>query len=127
MSFASEVAQWVEKVRQQEQAIFTRFAEACKDSIVEGSPVTGAPGQPVAEGQPDPVGKLKGSWTLSYPAPTVAEISTPVDYAPEIEEGVGAHGPLTLRSKSGGFHSVALTVAGADRLLEQVVREVVRD
>lgn len=127
MSFAADVQVFIEKAEQRQQGVFRGFAEAAKESIVEGSPVTGAPGQPVAEGQPDPVGKLKGSWELEYPTPTTAEIATDVDYAPKIEDGIGEHGPLRLRSKVGGFHSVALTVAGAERLLEQVVREVIQE
>jgi hypothetical protein len=117
MSFASDVAQWTAKVKARDQAVFAGFADACKTSIVDGSPVTGAPGQPEASGD------LKDSWTLEYPSPTLAVISTPLIYAPLIEDGMGPHGPLKGPvGGQGGYHSLKLTIAGAQRLLEQVLQ-----
>ena len=102
--------------------VFTRWVEACHRSIVDGSPVTGAPGQPVLSGA------LRRSWQIHYLTPLVAEIRTRLwHYAPQIEDGirVTVHGqqPMAQRSAVGGFHSVKLTIAGAHRLLEQVLRE----
>ena len=119
MSFASDLAAFRAKVEARQQAVFVNTAVAVKDSITVGSPVTGAPGQPVD------TGNLLGSWQLAFLAQDVAEISTAVEYAPAVEEGVGPHGPMTLRSAVGGFHSVALTRAGFDLLVNDVVRTTI--
>jgi hypothetical protein len=96
---------------------FVRAVQLTTESIVEGSPITGAPGQPVR------TGNLKASWQTSFESPLSARISTNVEYALPIEEGVGRFGPLTLRSAVGGFGSVKLTVANFDRVVEQAKRE----
>jgi hypothetical protein len=87
-------------------------------SIQSGSELTGAPGQPVA------TGNLRNSWQFEFPTPDSARISTNVEYAQPIEDGIGRFGPLTLRSAVGGFHSVAMTVANFDRIIEDVRRRV---
>lgn len=116
---AQDLKTWAAKVEANLHLIFLNTATAVRDSVVEGSPVTGAPGQPVD------TGNLKSSWQLGFPEPGVAEISTHVEYAPAIEEGVGPHGPMTLRSQVGGFHSVALTRSNFDKLVEDVTRSTV--
>lgn len=83
-------------------------------SVVEGSELTGAPGQPVD------IGTLRGSWTDKKVAPMVWELTSGLVYTKSIEDGVSyAHGgtPLTLRSPVGGFHSVKLTRAGWDQIV----------
>lgn len=83
-------------------------------SVVEGSTLTGAPGQPVD------IGTLRGSWTDNKVAPLVWELTSGLVYTKSIEDGVSyAHGgtPLTLRSTVGGFHSVKLTRAGWDKIV----------
>ena len=97
--------------------VFTQVAQEAQRSIVEGSEITGAPGQPVDTGH------LKGSWQLVFDSPNTAIIGTNVVYAESIEDGLSsAHGgtPMTLRSTTGGFHSVALTVAGFNRIVDVV-------
>jgi hypothetical protein len=106
------------KVDADNKLIFTGVATAARDSVVEGSAITGAPGQPVDTGY------LKASWILSFPSATEAALTTNTVYAPGIEDGVGPHGPITLRSAVGGFHSVALTVAGFNNIVTHVTREV---
>lgn len=102
-------------------------ASAVHESIVDGSPLTGAPGQPVDEGT------LKNSWqNVIAPDSLSAVVGTNVVYAPDIEAGmrVARTGQvtgqtaqrLTQRSAVGGFHSVKLTIAGADALQADVVR-----
>lgn len=108
------------KVEVENRDIFVGVATAARDSIVEGSAITGAAGQPVD------TGFLKASWQLGFPSATSAEITTSCEYAEVIEDGVGRFGPLTLRSAVGGFHSVALTMAGFDKIVEHVTREVTR-
>lgn len=115
MSYADDVRRFEVKVAAALNGTFVDFVAALKGSIVEGSPITAAPGQPVD------TGALRNSWQESV-APDLSEatIGTNLVYAPAIEDGVGQFGPLTLRSKVGGFHSVKLTVANADRLLADV-------
>lgn len=103
------------------QDTFVGIVEEAQRSIVEGSELTGAPGQPVD------TGFLKGSWQAVFESPNVAVIGTNAEYAESIEDGLSyAHGgtPMTLRSDVGGFHSVALTVAGFDRIVEAVKARV---
>lgn len=106
MGFASDMTRVALRVEAATQEQFVNIVNAAMDSIVNGSPVTGAPGQPVD------TGNLKASWQEDFESPTAATISTNVVYARPIEDGVGPHGPLTLRSAVGGFHSVGLTIAG---------------
>lgn len=104
-----------------------------KRSIQEGSTLTGAPGQPVA---PKDGGNLIGSWQDTHPETFRSLVATNVEYAPSIEEGqqppyTTASGklvtprPMQFRSEVGGAHSVALTRAGWDRIVEKVRRDVV--
>jgi hypothetical protein len=102
------------------RAIFLGVATEAQRSIVEGSELTGAPGQPVD------VGYLKGSWSPPVIDGSTATIGTNAEYAEAIEDGIGKYGPLTLRSQVGGFHSVALTIAGMDRIVEHVTNEVAK-
>jgi hypothetical protein len=99
-------------------------AATAHESIVTGSPLTGAPGQPVGQYGPgynegDVGGTLKASWQLLFPAPGVAEITTNLVYAPHNEYGVTEDGrPYRQRSSVGGRHSVALTIAGMQRIVD---------
>lgn len=115
MSFKSSIDTFKKKVDANAKRTFVNIVAMAKESIVEGSPLTGAPGQPVA------TGNLKGSWHESFPKPYVAQISTNVSYARAIEDGIGPHGEMTVRSEVGGFHSVKLTIAGLPRLVEAAV------
>lgn len=115
MSFADDIARFTLTVEATTKQHFVNIAAAVKDSITDGSPVTGAPGQPVN------TGALKNSWQLAFDSPTSARISTKMAYAEAIEDGVGPHGPLTLRSAVGGFYSVRLTAAGFPKLVASVV------
>lgn len=111
------------------QAAFVRTVQLTRDSIVDGSAITASPGQPVGQYgpgyQPGKVGgTLKASWQTEFLSPTEAIIATNVPYAQPIEDGIGPHGDLTLRSTVGGFHSVKQTVAGFPLIVEEAVREV---
>ena len=110
------VRRMVAEVKATTAAIFEDVGMECQRSIVEGSELTGAPGQPVD------TGFLKGSWTRWYDSPTKQTIGTNVVYAPVIEDGVGPHGPLTLRSQVGGFHSVAHTLNRLQNVLDVVTK-----
>ena len=108
------------KVRTNIVKIHARTAFAMRDSVVDGSPTTGAPGQPVD------LSTLKNSWQLTFPSPLLARLVTSLAYAEGIENGVGPHGPITLRSTVGGFHSVKMTRLGVQKVADEAVREVVR-
>jgi hypothetical protein len=82
-------------------------------SIVEGSEITGAPGQPVK------TRKLHDSWTQDV-ADTETVTSSDSPYATAVEENLNNavyenHGP----------HSVKQTVVAFPRIVEDVVRGIV--
>lgn len=91
---------------------FVFATEEVRRSVVIGSEVTGAPGQPVD------TGNLRDSWIGDFTGPTSWLLSTNVEYAVWIEDGGNSIGPFTLRSQVGGFHSVKLTIASWDRIVE---------
>jgi hypothetical protein len=100
------------RIKKQTAEIFAGTVAHAFQSIVEGSPITGAPGQPVD------TGNLRASWQTTFESPTVALISTNVEYAPYVEDNVN-----NVTFKNHGPHSIKLTVAG----LQQVVdAEIVR-
>lgn len=109
--FSEQVRRWTRQTTTRSREVFVNVANHVHRSVQTGSETTGAPGQPVD------TGALRNSWQLTFES-TEALISTGLVYAPPIEDGVGPHGPLTLRSEVGGFHSVALTRAGFDRIVE---------
>lgn len=117
MTFSSDIRRFVVKVQGRAPALLASIATKAHRSIVEGSAVTGSPGQPVD------TGFLRNSWKLTF-EPRYAEIRTNVAYAPAIEDGHGRFGPLTLRSTVGGFHSVKLTIAGANALQAEALKEL---
>lgn len=89
-----------------------RYAvEEMERSVVEGSELTGAPGQPVD------TGNLFGSWQVTRPSKYEWLLSTNVEYAEYIEHGGNDVAAFTLRSEVGGWHSVKLTEASWDRLV----------
>lgn len=118
MSAEDEIRREMVKVEAMTRDVFLDFVSEAERSIVNGSEITGAPGQPVDTGY------LKSSWQTTFEAPMQATIGTNTEYAEPIEDGVGAHGPLTLRSQVGGFHSVKMTVAAAERIRDVVVRRI---
>jgi len=91
---------------------FVFATQEVRESVVNGSEVTGAPGQPVD------TSNLKTSWQGDFLSRTEWELSTNVAYAIYIEDGGNDLGPFQLRSQVGGFHSVKLTRANWDRIVE---------
>lgn len=120
MSFESELRAFEEKVAERGRGVFLESVNIVRESIVDGSEVTGAPGQPVD------TGALRASWQQVFESEDVAAVITAQDYAPPIEEGVGRFGPMQLRSKVGGFHSVKMTRASWQRILDEAVLRNVR-
>jgi hypothetical protein len=118
VSFKDDVHRFADKVDVLGQRVHERVCDLVFESIVEGSAITGAPGQPVQ------TGLLKGSWQRRILGPLAQMIVTNLVYAQPIEDGIGRYGPLTLRSQVGGFHSVKLTRAGWPRVVAHAVHEV---
>jgi hypothetical protein len=105
-------------MRKRQERLFMRTTEKMHESIVWGSPLTGAPGQPVDTGD------LKRSWQLTFPGSWLSRSASGLEYAPGIEAGMGKNGSLTLRSAVGGFHSRKLTRAGFQKLVNVSVIEI---
>jgi hypothetical protein len=98
---------------------------AMHESIVFGSPVTGSPGQVVAD---ENGGNLRSGWTLDFPTPDTARSYTNVVYAESNEDGIArpGGGPYIQRSAIGGRWSVASTRVNFDRLVDHVINSGIR-
>jgi hypothetical protein len=120
MSFESDLKKFMTKTKKREERIITGVFSAVRRSITNGSRTTGSPGQP-----PD----LRKSYRTERESRTVAVISSNQHSARSVEDGIAhMHGGYTLsrlKSRTGGFHSVALTRAGFQPLVEEVVAKVV--
>lgn len=114
MTFSADVGRFIEKVRKRGDALYVNCVSAVGTSIRMGSPITGAPGQPVQ------TGALLNSWHTTFRGP-VAEISTNLEYAEPIETNERG---MTIRSAVGGNHSVALTRAGWPSIVEDEARKL---
>lgn len=105
--------------------VFPHVVLESERSIKFGSELTNAPGQPVDKGA------LLRSWITEFHTPDLAEISTPMEYAEPVEEGLGSRGQPVVygaagngRSQVGGSHSVKLTIAGFPRIVDACVKRV---
>lgn len=127
---AQDLKAWAAKVERNLHAIFLNTATATRDSIVEGSPITTSPGQPVD------TGFLWSQWILEFPNKYEFTVSTNVSYAPAVEAGdrsaynpAGVERPEELKPlaarREGGPHSVLRTRSNFDRLVEDVTRSTV--
>lgn len=123
-AFGDQIKVFAVKVDAKTSEAFANIVSATQDSIVNGSPLTGSPGQPVGQYGPgyhpgEVGGALKTSYQVEFESPTSALISTNSPYAQQNEDGVArpGGGAYTQRSTVGGRHSVALTVAGFDRIV----------
>lgn len=115
--FREQLRQFTVTLATRERAVFTGVVLETQRSIVDGSELTGAPGQPVK------TGALKASWQSHLEGATTAIISTNIQYAPYIEDGGNSRGPFTFRH-GGGAHSVALTATNFDRIVKDVTARV---
>jgi hypothetical protein len=113
MTFSADLLDFARKLKLRNQRVFLTSVTEVDRSIRVGSPLTGAPGQPVD------TGALRNSWETTFPTKSTAEVSTAQNYAPYIEDGAG----MQLRSKVGGFHSVKLTRAGWQRIVDAMVQQ----
>lgn len=131
MSFGDDTRSFTLLARKRLGAVFLAAAEEAHRSVVDGSVLTGAPGQPVDTGY------LKNSWIFEPKTPETIEISTNVSYAPAVEDNAresydprGVDRPKSLdssrgaggatKSTVGGNHSVKLTVAAWPRVVTEM-------
>jgi hypothetical protein len=131
MSFGDDLMRWNAKIQAQSKAVFAGTVARAHGSIVDGSSVTGSPGQPVGQYGPgyhegDVGGELKSSWQTEFLAPWVAQVVTNNPYARSNEDGIArpGGGPYTQRSTVGGRHSVKITALGIQKLVDAEVRKV---
>jgi hypothetical protein len=107
MSFREECRAAGREIDQEDAAIFDGVVDLAFESIVHGSPLTGAPGQPVRSGE------LRDSWETERPSATEARIATDHPAAPVIEDDLG-----NRHYRNHGPHSVKLTLASIDRIID---------
>lgn len=119
MGFADDIRRWNLKVENLTQEVFVGSVAEVKNSIVEGSPITGSPGQPVGD---DPGGDLRASWQTEFEDPHNALVSTSSPYAESNEDGIArpGGGQYIQRSAVGGRWSVAQTRAGFQNIVDDV-------
>lgn len=106
MSFREDWARASQRALARQRAVFVNTASHAYESIVNGSAITGAPGQPVD------TGFLRASWQLVFVDKDTARISTSCAYAPFVEDNVRG-----VTFKNHGPHSVKLTRAGFGRIV----------
>jgi len=115
MSFTADMDRIVRKARAAEVQLFNNCLAHAQRSILVGSPVTSAPGQPVD------TGRLITSWSERRYGRQSAELVSSAPYAEVIENNKrGAN----LRSKVGGFHSIKLTRLGWGRIVSYEGRKI---
>lgn len=120
MGFGGELKSFGGNTSAAMRAIYHGSVFDAHKSITKGSPLTGAPGQPVD------TGRLRNSWQIEILSPLESRILTSLKYAPSIEYGQRKGKPITLRSQVGGFHSLRLTVQNWDRIVEDNGRRVAK-
>lgn len=99
-----------------------RLGELMYESIVYGSGLTGAPGQPEEEGD------LIDSWTVTYPTEGGVSVTSDSEYARQNEDGVRPGGkPYVQKSPKGGRHSVRLTRRGLQTLVNHATNEIMSE
>jgi hypothetical protein len=128
MTFSDEVRAWGEKVTRRAVDTVTETGVEVQRSVTEGSEITGAPGQPVD------TGALVGSFIPNRVSEFVWETTTNLVYAPAVEEGIQepyyrdgkliTPRAMQFQSPIGGAHSVALTVAGMQGIVDVSVERV---
>lgn len=118
-NFKRDIAEFQRLLARRQRAAFLDAAGVALESIKVGSLLTGAPGQPVD------TGNLRNSWEKEITSASTGRIFSTAEYAEAIEEGIGPHGPMSVRSQVGGFHSAKLTVAAWDRIMSASVEKIV--
>jgi hypothetical protein len=111
-SFTDGLDRFAMKLDARNQRVFVGCATEVQRSVVFGSEITGAPGQPVD------TGNLRDSWIPEFTSPTTWQTTTKVLYAPIIEHNIRG---ATFRNH--GPHAVELTRVGFPRIVAKVVAD----
>lgn len=116
--FAQRMARQSIRVKTKTRVIYEGARQKAFVSVVFGSEITGAPGQPVD------TTALRTSWYIRNESPTSDVTATQSPYARQNEDGIArpGGGEYRLLSPVGGRWSVALTVAGWPRLVQNVAQ-----
>lgn len=112
--FADQLDGFASLLNDRQAMVFGAVVDHTRASIVEGSPVTGSPGQPVDTGE------LRDSWKVRYERPGVAVIASDAPHALAVEINVRG-----ITYSNHGPHSVALTRAGFATLAKRVARNII--
>lgn len=113
MGFADDMRRFQLDIESRTREAFVETVTEVTRSVVEGSEITGAPGQPVD------TGALRASWHTEFNSPTEATLGTDLEYAPIIEDN-----PRGVTFQNHGPHSVKLTIAGFQRIVDDVARRI---
>src|SRR4051812_21682974 len=115
-TFQRQMSNFVGKAQRNVTAVYRGAAKGALNSIKYGSPITGAPGQPVEKGD------LRESWVMEQRTESSAFIYTDSPYAQSNEDGIArpGGGPYELRSAEGGRWSVRKTRLGFRALVRYV-------
>lgn len=120
-TFTSHLPEFERRLTNEWAAIHDGVVELAHNSLVYGSAMTGAPGQPadLREGQFKIIRESELETTVATDDPSARSVEDGISYK---------HGgvPITLHSPIGGFHSLALTEQHGDKIIEAVTRRVVR-
>ena len=111
--FDKEITQFIVTVDQNLKDVFAEMVGTTHESIVDGSALTGAPGQPVD------TGNLRTSWNAQFVSDTEAVVQTNVEYAPYVEDNVN-----NVRFKNHGPHSVKMTIAAFQKIADASAQKV---
>ncbi|MDE2772359.1 MAG: HK97 gp10 family phage protein [Gemmatimonadota bacterium] len=103
MSFGSDLERFAARLERRTRDVAEGAADEVHDSIVEGSAVTGSPGQPVETGE------LRDSWTNEEVEPDVWHVATDKFYAAPVEHGHPTHRRSVALTRA-GWHEIVRTV-----------------
>lgn len=109
--FERQIEAHIAKKNARIQRIFQRSTEEVTRSVVEGSEITGAPGQRIE------FGTLRGSYIPAFLSKWLWRLTSKLVYAP-VHEHLDGPG-----KRAGGGHSIAKTRTGWTRIVDFVARQ----
>ena len=127
----SFIPQVMRKITSDLKSIHSGVFETSRESIVEGSPLSGSPGMPqdIREGRPSKPGskRVVRQFKVIRETDNRTALGTDEPSIHAIETGISSFNgaPVMLKSPVGGFHPIALTRQAEDKIVRKVVREVV--
>ncbi len=109
MTYNGGISAHAAKVNTRYHRVFVGVCTEVERSVKDGSELTGA------SGQPRDTSNLYFSWIGKFLSRFSWRLATNVEYAPIVEENVRG-----VQFRNHGPHSVAMTILGADRILQTV-------